>query len=85
MSETSDTYTCEHCGRTFPKVITDEEAAAEAREIFSPAELEATAVVCDDCWQKIIRELPRLRAELAAQAAAAGMSFDEYVKQEALR
>ena len=81
----SDTYTCACCGGTFGKTRSEEEAAAEARELFTPAELEAVEIVCDDCWRKIVPELPRLRAELDQEAAAAGMSRDEFLRREAAR
>ena len=80
-----ETYTCGNCGGTFEKTISDEEAAAEAAGFFSPAELEATEVVCDDCWRLIEPELPRLRAGLDREAAAAGLSFDEFMRREARR
>lgn len=78
-----ETYVCACCGGTFEKTRSDEEAAAEAVEIFTAAELEATETVCDDCWQQFMPALPRLRAELDAEAAAAGMSRDEFLRREA--
>jgi DNA-directed RNA polymerase subunit RPC12/RpoP len=59
----SETFTCENCGKTFPKGWTDEEAAAEAEELFpgldasDPAE---AGVVCDECYERI---MARVRAE----------------------
>lgn len=44
-------YTCEGCGRTFQKSVTDEEAAAEAAAIFTPQLLADKALVCDDCFR----------------------------------
>jgi hypothetical protein len=82
---TAETYTCGNCRRTYRKIISDEEAAAKASEFFTPAELEATDVVCDDCWRLIEPELPRLRAELDQEAAAAGLGFDEFMRREARR
>jgi hypothetical protein len=78
----ADTFTCECCGKTYEKVWSDEEAWAEARQLHSPAELEATVVVCDDCFQEIMAGMPRIRAEIDQEAAAAGMSYDEYVRRE---
>jgi hypothetical protein len=77
------TYTCDLCGQTYEKAWTDEEALAEAEDNFSPAELEDTAVVCDDCYRKFMPELPRTRAEIDQEAAAAGMSYDEYIRSAA--
>lgn len=82
---TGGTFTCDLCGGTFPKGWSDEEAAAEAEGLFSPAELEATSVVCDDCFRRIMPEMPRLRAELASAAEAEGVSFEEFLRLEARR
>ena len=79
----SDTFTCANCGETFPKGWSDEEAAAEAEAIFTPAELAATEVVCDDCFKLAMEALPRLRAETDQEAAAAGISTDEWLRREA--
>ena len=64
MTDTdTDTFTCDNCGDVFDKVWSDEEAAAEAEELFpgidvtDPAE---TGIVCDDCYQHI---MARVRAE----------------------
>jgi hypothetical protein len=54
----SDTYTCAHCGGTFVKGWTDEEANAEAAEAFAPSELEDVALVCEDCWQAMRAAMP---------------------------
>ena len=81
----SDTFTCGRCGGTFPKGWSDEEAAAEAEAIFSPAELAAIEVVCDDCFTLFMPALPRLRAEVTQEAAAAGISTDEWLRREARR
>ena len=79
----SDTFTCANCGGTFGKGRPDEEAAAEARAIFSPAELAAESVVCDLCFQLFMPALPRLRAEIDQEAAASGLSTDEWLRREA--
>ena len=81
----TSTYTCACCHETYEKACSDEEAAAEARELFSPAELEAVEVVCDDCWRQIMADVPRIRAKLGQESAAAGVSFEEYVRREAGR
>jgi len=79
----TETYTCACCHQTFKKGWTDEEAAAEARELHSPAELEAVEVVCDPCFRTIMAELPRIRAELDQEAAAMGVSYEEFMRREA--
>ena len=59
----SETFTCESCGRTFPKGWSDEEAAAEAEELFpgiNPGDPAEAGTVCDDCFQRI---MARARAE----------------------
>ena len=59
----TDTFICDNCGDVFDKVWSDEEAAAEAEELFpgidvsNPAE---TGIVCDGCYQHI---MSRIRAE----------------------
>jgi len=63
MSSDEETFTCEACGKTFPKGWSDAEADAEAQELFpgidagDPAE---AGTVCDDCFQRI---MARARAE----------------------
>ena len=57
MGAVTETFTCDSCGDTLPKGWTDEEAAAEAEELFpgidvtDPAE---AGVVCDDCYQYLM-------------------------------
>jgi hypothetical protein len=47
----ADSYTCAHCGGTFDKTWSDEEALQETARDFSPGEIaaEGLAVLCDDC------------------------------------
>jgi DNA-directed RNA polymerase subunit RPC12/RpoP len=59
VSGTGDVYICAGCGSPHEKGRSDEEAMAEARAMFSPAEREGMVIVCDDCWQRI---KPQLRA-----------------------
>lgn len=77
---TADTFTCARCGRTFDKDWSDEEARAEAEAAFSAAELEETSDVCDDCHKALMAAMPRLRAQVDQEAAAAGMPYGEYVR-----
>jgi hypothetical protein len=63
VTETGETFTCESCGETFPKGWSDEEAAAEAEELFPGMDLSdpaEAAVVCDACYQHL---MGRARAE----------------------
>lgn len=49
-------YTCAHCGNTYEKGWSDEEAYAEATELFGkpPAEWnDEQVVICDDCFNKM--------------------------------
>ena len=57
--QTSDTFTCELCGGTFPKAWSDAEAQAEA--VTNGFDIQGdTAVVCDDCYDKIMgREMSK--------------------------
>jgi hypothetical protein len=79
------TFTCALCGGTFEKGWSEEEELAEAAASFSPAELEDAAVLCDDCYQPFAAALPGIRAQVGQEAAAAGLSYDEFVRQEARR
>lgn len=55
MDAMSETFTCEQCGGTFPKIRSDEEAMAEARSLWTPeAMADPQAVICDDCFQEFI-------------------------------
>ena len=56
----TETYTCDSCGKTSEKGWSDEEAAAEAEELFPGIEPAETAIVCDACYQHI---MGRVRAE----------------------
>jgi hypothetical protein len=57
---TDNQFTCAVCGETFDKAWSDEEAEAEAAELWTPDELAAgISVICDDCFQ---RGLPNARA-----------------------
>ena len=55
----SDEYTCAACGETFTKVWSDEEATAEAEQLF-PNDLDDLVVVCDDCWQEMVGATPEV-------------------------
>ena len=48
------TYTCSHCRGTFEPAWSDEEAKAEAAETFPDVPLEECAIVCDECYKKIM-------------------------------
>lgn len=53
----SETFTCEMCRQTFPKGRPDEEANAEAEELWgveNASEDAEMAVVCDDCFKKML-------------------------------
>jgi hypothetical protein len=46
-------YTCAACGKTYPKVVSDEEAMAEAVALHGDMLGDDPAVVCDACWRKM--------------------------------
>ncbi|MGD0012808.1 MAG: hypothetical protein ABSD56_00050 [Bryobacteraceae bacterium] len=54
----SDTYICAQCGGTFSKVRDDDEALEEYRETFPEwmrlQDRGEPAIVCDDCWRKMM-------------------------------
>ena len=43
-------YTCEECGQTFEKAVSDEEAHAERIANFGDAMADDLAIICDDCY-----------------------------------
>lgn len=47
-------YRCECCGVVYEKCRTDEEAMAEAEDIFGDALDDNPAIVCDDCWRQMM-------------------------------
>lgn len=46
-------FTCEHCGRTFLKAWTEEEAMKELKANFGDREWkrDELCILCDDCYQ----------------------------------
>lgn len=46
-------FTCEECGGTFDKAMSDEEARAEKLHNFGPAFADDCAIICDDCYLKL--------------------------------
>jgi hydrogenase maturation factor HypF (carbamoyltransferase family) len=55
MTTNPDAYVCEYCGRAYLKGRTDEEAMAEALELFGDALGVDPAVICDDCHKQFMR------------------------------
>lgn len=47
------TFTCDHCGGTFPQGWSDEACAAERDANFPGLTPDAAAIVCDDCFAKM--------------------------------
>lgn len=78
-------FTCAYCHETFESAWTDEEAIAEAQATFSEVELEATEVVCDECYKAVMAALDGIREQVRQEAAAAGISVEDYLRQEAKR
>lgn len=50
----ADTYECSNCHQTFEKGWSDEEASAEYAGKFPTLTVEDAAIVCDDCYNKIM-------------------------------
>ena len=73
MTGLGESYTCERCGETFTKGWSDEEAMAEARDLF-PAEHIATpedqATVCDGCFREIMAWAETSEPDLLREPAA---------------
>ena len=51
----NNSYTCEACKETFEKGWTDEEAQAEAEELWSKEALKDKAIICDDCYNEFLK------------------------------
>jgi hypothetical protein len=51
-----DEFRCAVCRNVYRKAWSDEEALAEAESVFTPAELQDAAPVCDDCWDYGVRK-----------------------------
>ena len=74
-SGVGESFTCARCGVTFTKGWSDEEALAEAVDLFGPGIVaDDQEVVCDDCYEVIVawgaktgvldEERARLRGEV---------------------
>jgi hypothetical protein len=86
----SDTFTCDNCGGTFGKMRPDEEAEAEAQELFPGIDVtdpEESGVVCDDCFDHIMgrvrAEAPELIGEGWREAADLGITEEELAREQA--
>lgn len=51
------TYTCAGCGGTFVSTWTDSKAEQELREHWGDVPPDACVVVCEDCWQKVKKDI----------------------------
>jgi hypothetical protein len=49
-----NTYTCAMSHQTFEKEWTDEEALEELTRNFGLSTVEDCAIVCDDCYKKVV-------------------------------
>lgn len=47
-------FVCAGCGGVFTKAWSDEEMLAEANNLFTPTQLEDSALVCDPCWKIVM-------------------------------
>ena len=54
-------FICENCGETFYSERSDEEAEAEAQFLFGELSEEDKAILCDDCFQKLMAWLKKER------------------------
>ena len=53
----SNEYTCDDCSETFEKTRTDEEALKELEDNFGVIPKDQRAIVCDDCYNKIMNQI----------------------------
>ena len=54
MPVTRGTYTCEQCGGTFIRTITDDQAVAEMTALWPNEKPEGFALVCGECFEEIM-------------------------------
>lgn len=47
-------YQCAHCYGVYEKIWSDEEANAEKDELFGDVPLSECAVICDDCFKRMV-------------------------------
>ena len=71
-SNVADQFTCARCKRTFPKAWSDDEAKAEARELFGyDVPKDQVEELCDECYGEFTEWVstlsPAERAGLDAQ------------------
>ena len=59
MMDPHNEYCCELCGGTFKKGWSDKEAKAEAKANFGNMEPEEESIVCEDCYQVLMKWLER--------------------------
>lgn len=53
----SNQFTCADCGETFDKGRSDEEALKESKEIWGEIPQEDMEIICEDCYQKMMKGL----------------------------
>jgi hypothetical protein len=46
-------FTCEHCGKEFLSVRSDEEAHAEMLQLFGDLPEDDQAILCEECFQQV--------------------------------
>lgn len=80
---TGNTFTCGLCHGSFANSRSDEETEAEAQSLWSPAELAVTDRICDECFEFFQEAVPGLRAQIDQEAAAAGLTYEEFCLREA--
>ena len=51
----AEQYTCAACGNTYEEGWSDEEARAEYEDVFPGRDIDDADVVCDTCYQEIVR------------------------------
>ncbi len=54
----ANTFTCCVCKETFDKGWTDEEAAAERKELFGGPSEPTDVTVCEECFQVMRKRVP---------------------------
>lgn len=76
------TFACTHCGRTFLKGWSDEDAAAEVEAIWG--QVDDPVLVCDDCWQIIRPDRVPDAVDLREQWENARAAWEAHTGQQLL-
>jgi hypothetical protein len=70
---TNSQFRCDMCGGTFDKEWSKEEAETESLGLFGPLSSNERAIVCDDCFAKVMARVTP-ESEIVRQSLAAELA-----------